>query len=116
MCRIYKKAGRSYVRLCYRFGARRGEKVYFEGPSPLANSRHYRASKAKQSRAGRCHLLTFSITLFTNQHVVDDMARYADAKATWDKEGGTVALFSKKGWRNHDMIVSRASTFGWRRT
>lgn len=41
MCRVYKDKNGNYVRLCYRFGPRRGERVYFVGDPPLGPSGHY---------------------------------------------------------------------------
>lgn len=41
MCRVYKSKVGNYIRLCYRFGPRRGEKVYFTGAPPLGPSGHY---------------------------------------------------------------------------
>jgi len=67
------------------------------------------------TKAGRrVYLLSFSVSSFTNQAVVDDMARYAGARATWDRKGRTVMLLADRGWKNARPIVERAATFGWR--
>lgn len=41
MCRVYSGKDGSYIRLCYRFGTRKGERVYYEGDPPLSPTGHY---------------------------------------------------------------------------
>lgn len=60
MCRVYHSQGNSYIRLCCRTGARRGEHVHFEGQPPIGPSGHYldpdkcRSPRARKEPARRC--------------------------------------------------------------
>ena len=113
MCRVYGgKKTPAYVRLCYRFGHRRGEKIYFDGEPPIGSNGHYNSGLTGQRESRRTgYLLIFAVPAWTTQAVVNDMARYAHASAT--QSHGTVTLRPLKSWRNTEPIVERAQTFGW---
>jgi hypothetical protein len=114
MCRIYKANSGWFVRLCYYHQYRRGEHVPVPEGYEMQGQHYPRSGGRATGTSRREYTLSFSVTSFTNQAVVDDMARYAGARANWDKGHETVTLFSEKGWKNARPVVERAATFGWR--
>jgi len=59
MCRVYHTNKGDFVRLCYRFGHRKGLKIPFKGEPPIGPSGHYtglsqRASSGKRLPPRRC--------------------------------------------------------------
>lgn len=114
MCRVYKAKTGWFVRLCYYHRERKGEHVPVSKGYELQGAHYPRSGGRLRSRDRQVYTLTFSVTSFTNQTVIDDMARYAGSQADWDRNGRAVTLSSKRGWKNAQPIVDRAVTFGWK--
>jgi len=115
MCRVYKANAGWFIRLCYYHRERKGEHVPVPHGYKLERQHYPRSGQTRSADSRRAQVLTFSVTSFTNQSVVNDMAQYAGAQVTWDEEDRTVTLIPKQRWHNVRPIIDRAVTFGWRR-